>query len=46
MPTLFSEFERDELHEPVDTACLECGWLDKRGNCGLRKCTQAAVRET
>ena len=43
MPTFFSEFERDELQESVDPACLECGQLDKSGNCRLRKCTQEAV---
>ena len=43
MPTFFSEFERDELHEPVPESCIECGWIDKKGNCRLRKCTKAAV---
>jgi hypothetical protein len=43
MPAFFSEFERDELQESVDPACLDCEWLDKRGNCRRRKCTQEAV---
>jgi hypothetical protein len=44
MATFFSEFESDELHEDLNPQCLECGWLDKRGNCRLRKCTPAVVR--
>ena len=40
MPTFFSEFERDELQEPISQDCIDCGWIDKAGNCGLRKCAK------
>jgi len=43
MSPFFSEFERDELQEPVPESCIECGQLDKKGNCRLRKCAQAVV---